>query len=165
MAKRRLAQPHRLLQHRIEHRRQITGRGVDHLQHLGGRCLLLQRLALLGDQPRILDRDHRLIGEGADEFDLPVGKRLDPLARQHDGSDRLTFAQQRHAERGSLFAETDRALTIAGKDSHVVNVDGAALANGPRHHISRVMVEWKRSQSPHECLVFRWEAAIRHQSS
>ena len=72
----------RLLQNRIEHRRQIARRGVDHLQHLGGRGLLFQRLALLGQQPRVLDRDHRLIGEGADQFDLPVGERLDPLARQ-----------------------------------------------------------------------------------
>ena len=60
---RRRAQPQRPLQHRIEHRRQIAGRGVDHLQHLGGRGLLLQRLALFGDQPRVLHRDHRLGGE------------------------------------------------------------------------------------------------------
>ena len=53
------------------------------------------------DQPRVLDRDHRLIGEGPDEFDLPIGERLDTLARQHDGSDRLTFAQQRDAKRRS----------------------------------------------------------------
>ena len=33
---------------------------------------------------RVLDRDHRLIGKGADKFDLPVGERLDPLAREHD---------------------------------------------------------------------------------
>ena len=67
-----------LLQHRVEHRREVAGRGVDHLQHLGGRGLLLQCLALLGHQPRVLDRDHGLIGEGADEFDLPIGERLDP---------------------------------------------------------------------------------------
>ena len=101
--------PHRLFQHRVEHRRQIAGRGVDHLQHLGGRGLLFQRLALLGHQPRVLDRDHRLIGEGADKFDLPVGERLDPLAREHDDADRLAFAQQRHAERGPLLAKPDRA--------------------------------------------------------
>ena len=104
-AERRSAQSHRVFQHRIEHRRQIAGRSVDHLQHLGGRGLLLQRLALLGHQPCVLDRDHRLIGEGADEFDLPVGERLDPLAREHDDPDHLTFAQQRHAERGPLLAQ------------------------------------------------------------
>ena len=68
----------RLLQDRIEHRREIAGRGVDDLQHLRGRGLLLQCLTLLGQQPRVLDRDHGLIGEGGDEFDLPVGERLNP---------------------------------------------------------------------------------------
>ena len=106
-----LAQPHRLFQHRVEHRREIAGRGVDDLQHLGGRGLLLQRLALFGDQPRVLDRDHRLISEGADEFDLPVGERFHPLAREHDDTDRFTFAQQRHAERGPLLAQPDEHLS------------------------------------------------------
>src|SRR5262245_21693444 len=31
----------------IEHRREIAGRGVDDLQHLGGRCLPLQRFVAL----------------------------------------------------------------------------------------------------------------------
>ena len=70
-----LAQSHRLFQHRVEHRRQIAGRGVDHLQHLGGRGLLLQRLALLGQQPRVLHRDHRLGGEVFQQGNLLVGKR------------------------------------------------------------------------------------------
>jgi hypothetical protein len=40
----------RFLQYRLEHRGEIARRGVDDLQHLCGRCLLLQRLSqcLLG---------------------------------------------------------------------------------------------------------------------
>src|SRR6185503_1599718 len=37
----RLAQPDRLFEHRIEHWRQIAWRGIDHLQYLGSRSLLL----------------------------------------------------------------------------------------------------------------------------
>ena len=37
----------RLLQYRVEDRREITRRGIDHLQDLGGRRLLLQRFARL----------------------------------------------------------------------------------------------------------------------
>src|SRR3954453_23738672 len=59
MAKRGAAQPHRLLEHRVEYRREVAGRGVDDLQHLGGRGLLRQRLARLGQQPRIFNRDDR----------------------------------------------------------------------------------------------------------
>ena len=117
-AERRPAQPHRPLQHRIEHRCQIARRRVDHLQHLGGRGLLFQRLALFGDQPCVLDRDHRLIGEGADKLDLPVGERFDPLAREHDHPDHLAFAQQRHAERGPLLAQRDRASDSLERRPH-----------------------------------------------
>ena len=55
----------------------------DDLQHLGGRGLLLQRLGQfararlhLVEQPHVLDRDHRLVGEGCDQLDLLVGERL-----------------------------------------------------------------------------------------
>ena len=117
---------------------------VDHLQHLGGRGLLFQRLPLFGQQPRVLDRDHRLIGEGADKFDLPVGERLDPLAREHDDSDRFTLAQQRHAERGPLLAKPDGHLRIARNGGHVVNMHGAAL--------SRLLLR-AQSASPVECAI------------
>ena len=40
----RLAQTHRLFQHRVEHRRKIARGGIDDLQHLGGGSLLLTRL-------------------------------------------------------------------------------------------------------------------------
>ena len=43
-----LAQPGRLFEHRLKHRRQVTRRGIDGLQHLGGRGLPLQRLVALG---------------------------------------------------------------------------------------------------------------------
>ena len=53
----------RLVEDRIEHRREVAGRGIDDLQHLGGRGLLLQGFARLGDEPRVLHRDDRLSGE------------------------------------------------------------------------------------------------------
>src|SRR6516165_2821490 len=46
-SKRRSAQAVRLLQDRVEHRREIAGRGIDNLQDLRGRRLLLQRLVTL----------------------------------------------------------------------------------------------------------------------
>ena len=36
-------------------------------------------LLQFAEQPGILQRDHRLVGKGADELDLPVGKRLHPI--------------------------------------------------------------------------------------
>ena len=42
-----LTQPHGFVEHRIEHRRKVAGRGVDDLQYLGGRGLLSERLVAL----------------------------------------------------------------------------------------------------------------------
>jgi hypothetical protein len=64
----------RLLQDRVEHRGEIAGRAVDDPQHLGGRGLLLQGLARIGDQSRILHRDHRLRREVLQQRNLFVGK-------------------------------------------------------------------------------------------
>jgi hypothetical protein len=50
--------------------REVAGRSIDDLQHLGGRGLLFERLARLGDQPRVLHRDDRLRGEILYQRDL-----------------------------------------------------------------------------------------------
>ena len=61
----------------IEHRLQIERRPADDFQNFGGRGLLFQRLRklaralLLGlEQPHVLDRDRRLIGEGRQQRDV-----------------------------------------------------------------------------------------------
>jgi hypothetical protein len=85
-------------QHRVEHRGEVAGRRIDDLQYLGRRGLLLQRLASFGNKPRVLDRDDCLVGKGADQLDLPLGKRLNPVAGKNEDSDWLSFAQQRDAD-------------------------------------------------------------------
>jgi hypothetical protein len=94
-----------LFEDRIEHRRQIAGRSVDHLQDFGCRSLLLQRFLLFRKQSRVLHRDRRLICEGTDKVYLSVGERFNSLAREYEKADRITITQERHAERGSLLAE------------------------------------------------------------
>jgi len=95
------AQPHRTFKQCVEHRNQITGRGIDDLQYLGRRGLLLKRLAQLGQEPRILDGDDRLVGEGAHQLDLPLGERLDPLPGEINRAEHLPPAQQRHNKVGT----------------------------------------------------------------
>src|SRR6185312_2380164 len=56
-AESRLAQPRRLGEHRLEDRSEIARRTVDDLQYLGRGSLPLERLARLGQEPRILHRD------------------------------------------------------------------------------------------------------------
>ena len=50
------------------------------------------------EQPDILDRDHRLVGEGCHQFNFVVHKGFDSVARQRDRADRLALAHQRHAD-------------------------------------------------------------------
>jgi len=52
-----LTQPHRLLQHRLEHGGEITGRAIDYLQNFRGRGLLCQSfIALSGNRGRTRPR-------------------------------------------------------------------------------------------------------------
>src|SRR6516165_5849334 len=77
----------RLLEDCRVHRRQIAGRRIDDLQYFGSRGLLLQGLTRLGYQARVLDRNDGLVGKGAHQLDLPLGKRLNPLAPESDDTD------------------------------------------------------------------------------
>ena len=61
-------------------------------QDLRGRRLLLQRLGQLAiarlqllEQPHVLDRDHRLVGEGLQQLDLLVGERAGLSSANVDG--------------------------------------------------------------------------------
>ena len=129
--KRRLAQPHRLFQHRIEHRRQIAGRGIDHLQHLGGRGLLLQRLALFGDQARIFHRDHSLRGEAFQQCDLMLGKRTGFVSERADEADQHAILAQRYREGVSLagFVTAGKDFTIRRRYSNIRIVNEARAVN------------------------------------
>ena len=105
-------QPHRLFEDRVEHRCEVAGRGIDDLQDLGGRGLLLQRLARFGQQPRILDRDHRLVGKGLQQRDLRFGKRLDLASPAADDPDRFAVAHDRYAEKRAI--SRDRLQYLEG---------------------------------------------------
>ena len=64
-----------LAQDLVEHRLRVGDRAADHLQDLAGRRLLLERLLRLVEQPHVLDRDHRLVGEGLQQLDLLLAER------------------------------------------------------------------------------------------
>src|SRR6516162_3499318 len=75
MAKGRLTQPDGLAEHRLKYWPEIAGRGIDDAQHLGRRGLLLQSLARLGQEPRVLHCDDRFRREVLEEGDFFVGER------------------------------------------------------------------------------------------
>jgi hypothetical protein len=68
----------------------------------------------LVEQPRILDCDHRLVGEVLHQLDLLAGERPDLLAVDADHPDQLALLEHRHRNEGAGTAE------VHGRDAHRV---------------------------------------------
>ena len=103
----RLADAGRVFQHRPEYGLQFARRTRNHAQHLRRCRLLLQRLGKLArarlhlvEQPHILDRDHRLVGECRNQFNLLLGERTHGRSRQIEHADRHAFPHQRYSQEG-----------------------------------------------------------------
>ena len=82
----------------VEYRRRIGHRAADHLQHLGGGGLLLQRFLGLADQSHVLDGDDRLAREGLQQVDLPLRRLTGIRPGDNDlrqGRDRPSAAARR----------------------------------------------------------------------
>src|SRR5215468_7959977 len=93
-----LAQPRGTLNNRIEHWLGICRRPGDDVKHLARRGLMFQRLGELAllclhlvEQPDVLDRDHRLISKGGDQFYLLFGEWLHDGAVQRYYTNRNSF--------------------------------------------------------------------------
>ena len=97
----------RLFQHRVEYRREIAGRTVDDLQHLGGRGLLLQCLVRLGQQPRVLHCNNCLRGEAFEQRDLFVGEGPHLLAIHDERAKKSALLAQRDTEQAARAAQLD----------------------------------------------------------
>ena len=83
--------------------------------------LALRDLLFL-EQAGAFDRDCGLIGEGADPFDLTVGKRVHRQPAESDRTDRHAVAQQRNAKNGAHVAGASGA-GIGGVLSDIVDLD------------------------------------------
>jgi len=87
----RLAKLRHRMRERIQHRLQVESRPADHLEHVCGGSLLLQRFAEIGgalaqlvEQSGVLDGDDGLTGEVLDEIDLLFGERTHFGAKDRD---------------------------------------------------------------------------------
>jgi hypothetical protein len=87
----RVAEARRVLGNCVEHRRNVGRRAADHAQDLGGRSLPLERFLRLVEEPRVLDRDHRLIGERLQQRDLLLGELAHDVAADEDHADASTL--------------------------------------------------------------------------
>src|SRR5262249_23705364 len=104
------------------------GRTADHFQHVGGGSLLLQRLAQLAEQSRVLNGDDGLGGESRHEFYLLLGKWVHLISREREDTDRAPLTQERYAEVGSVPVNLLILLVaVIGIGQHVGNMDCPAF--------------------------------------
>src|SRR5262249_19946937 len=92
----------------LEHGLELE-RGADRSADLTERAKLRDRPGKfararlhLVEQPHVLDRDHRLVGEGGYQLDLLVGERRNFGLQNSDDTAKSPFAEQRHSEQGAM---------------------------------------------------------------
>ena len=127
-------QPLRAVENALEHRLGVRHRAADHLQHLGSRGLVFQRLLGLVEQAHVLDGDHGLAGEGRKQHHGLRGKRPGFGARHADGTDRLALVKQGHrneAAKPGLLRKF--CVLVPGFELNVGNLHGSAFGDGAPH--------------------------------
>ena len=78
----------------VERRAQLVAHVGEELRLVLARICELAALVLdFVEQPHVLDRDHRLVGEGRDQLDLLVGERPHRAPHQGNDANRTPFAQ------------------------------------------------------------------------
>src|SRR4030095_5030483 len=125
----RVAERYDAADNRLEHWLHICGRPRDHLKDLTGRREFTITRLQLREQPDILDGDDRLVGEGLQQGDLPLGEQLRLCAAQHDRTDRGSFTQQRNAERRPLSQLERETLPLGEvlRNGEILDVEDPAF--------------------------------------
>src|SRR5262252_3782398 len=123
----------------LEHGLYVSRRLGDYVQYLAGRRLVFQRVLQLPfacllslEQPRVLDSDYGLVGEGFDELDfLAVEGPCRSPANSHDTL-RGRITQQRNRQHGAIVAEGQGTVSILRVLRRVGYVDSLTRACGTR---------------------------------
>src|SRR5262245_28076113 len=92
----------------VEYRLQIERRPADHLEYIGGGCLLLQRFAQFVKKSCVLDRDNRLRGKVFDEINFLLAKRPHLLAVNDDTANQLVVLKHWYSYCRACAAECNR---------------------------------------------------------
>ena len=91
------AEARRALGDRFEYGLDVRWRARDDAKDLAHRGLPVERLLRLVEQTHVLDGDDGLRRESLDQCDLLVTEAPDPMASDHDHSDRVVPPEHRHA--------------------------------------------------------------------
>ena len=108
-------------------------------QHFARRRLVLEGLCQLArprlhllEQPRVLDGDYGLVGEGLHEHDLCVAEWLHLRLREGQHANRLALAQKWDRKQRSNFSDDNLVLaTELGFGLKIGHMHGAPFEHGP----------------------------------
>ena len=145
-----LTQPRRRFDQCIEDSLQVEGRAADDLEHIGGGGLLLERLAQLVEQPRVLDGDDGLRREVVDQLDLLFGKRANLLPVDGNGTDQTTVLEHWDQEVGPSTCSLHKgnkarvAFYIARLGHEIGDVDNAFGRGEAGKRITRIFADGKK---------------------
>src|SRR5215467_15745872 len=136
----RIAQARCRLDQRIEYFLHVEGRPADDLQNIGSGRLLFQGFCQLAlarllslKQPRVLDGDHCLVGEGLEQIDLSVGERADLGASDDNHADGLTCTNQRDGQYSAVSKASGIIATLrilVAFSQHIGDVNRLAVEDG-----------------------------------
>ena len=134
------AEKRRLLKYRVEHRCQIAGRTVDHLEDFRCCRLSLQRLPGLVEQPRILDGDDGLVCKALQQRELLLGERHGTVAMHDESADRLALAPQRraHHRAGARAARVWQAGPVGDCRIEIVQIGNVDLPVLAKHRSGQI---------------------------
>ena len=129
----------RSLNQGIEHFLQIESGPANCLQDVRSGGLPLERLLQFGrtsplrlEQPRVLDGDHGLVGEGLHERDLRVAEWLHHRLGEGQHANRLALAQKWDRKQRSNFSDDNLVLaTELGFGLKIGHMHGAPFEHGP----------------------------------
>ena len=113
-----------------------------------------KEFAQLVQKPRVLDRDHRLLGKGGQQIDLLFGEGLNARPANHDDAEDHTLPEHRHRHDRAMhlfFSAVFLGPPVLGVREDVGDVHDASLQNGssrsrrsvlvdriPLHHLDKV---------------------------
>src|SRR5262249_15943492 len=128
----------------IERRAKLVAHAGDELRLVLVRLCELATLVLdFVEQPHVLDRDHRLVGEGGHQLDLLVGKWADGAFNQHDHANRLAFTQQRNTEHRTVVADFRWLFKLVFRiGENVGYLNDSAFKRGPAGDSSSSQLDW-----------------------
>src|SRR5215471_1157656 len=93
------------------------------------------------EQPRVLNRDHCLVGKSGDQLYLLVGKGVHFIAGEYEDTDRRSLAQEGYAKDGSV----PKCLLVTGRlvfriGQRVGNMNCLAFQGDPPRHAAAIQL-------------------------